>query len=112
MNEYAILNIPDATIRRFWNKVYVKQNETRSDCWTWTGCKMDGYGKFKWAQGQDLSHRLSWVLCTGIFPGSRKYFYVLHKCDNKACVKPSHLYLGTQQDNADDYKKYKLRLID
>ena len=79
---------------RFWNKV----NKTDT-CWLFTGYKnKKGYGKFK-VNKQILAHRFSYELHYGPIP---KGMYVCHKCDNPPCIRPDHLFLGTQKDNMDD----------
>jgi hypothetical protein len=85
--------------RRFWDKV----NKTES-CWLWTaGKSWNGYGQFntkegtKWAPGR--AHRFSYESVNGAIPDG---LGVLHLCDSPACVRPSHLFLGTQADNMRD----------
>lgn len=47
----------------------------------------------------EYAHRLSWIAFNGPVNDG---LFVLHKCDNRMCIKPKHLYLGTQQDNVND----------
>jgi hypothetical protein len=77
---------------RFWAKV----NKT-STCWEWTGAVRGwGYGAFGLER---YAHRYSWKLHYGEIPESQ---LVLHKCDNRRCVRPDHLFLGDQQANITD----------
>lgn len=71
------------------------------DCWIWTGKKNHGYGYLFINHKTWSVHRLSYILEYGNF---NKSLSVLHKCDNPACIKPQHLFLGTQQDNVNDAK--------
>lgn len=57
-----------------------------------------GYGVVRWLGRNYLTHRASWMAHRGD-PGD---LYVLHRCDNPACIDPDHLFLGTKQDNVDD----------
>ena len=80
-------------------------------CWTWTGyVDPKGYGRIH-AKGNPsmLAHRLSWELHFGLIP---KGVFVLHRCDNPCCVRPDHLFLGSQNDNVQDMiKKGKQRHV-
>ena len=84
----------------FWHYVDVKSD---NECWNWLGCTTGGYskgyGRFKVNSKMELAHRVSWTNANGPIPQDMN---VLHKCDNPLCVNPSHLYLGTQLDNASD----------
>lgn len=68
-------------------------------CWGWKGSVSRGYGKVKYKSGRYLAHRLSWFIHKGEIP---KELWVLHKCDNRICSNPDHLFLGTLQDNNKD----------
>ena len=82
----------------FWAKV---KREPGKGCWNWTGYKLRGYGRLS-TNGNGISliaTRVSWILANGPIPPGN---YVLHECDNPPCVRPSHLFLGTQKDNIQD----------
>jgi len=86
------------TIDRFWNKVDRTSNP--NCCWEWTANKLkQRYGRFSIGKKHILAHRFSYELHYGKIPDGLD---VLHTCDNPPCVNPNHLYLGTQQDNAND----------
>ena len=88
--------IDHTTKKRFWSKVRI----VGSGCWHWTGARTSsGYGNF-WLQGKYASaHRMSWLLNQGNIPNG---LCVLHSCDNRRCVNPDHLWLGSKRDNSLD----------
>jgi len=85
---------------RFWKHVAVIDDDV--SCWLWTGATdTAGYGRFRLAherRGVVRASRFSWEITYG-HPGD---LHVLHKCDTPLCVRPDHLFLGTQRDNMRD----------
>lgn len=72
-----------------------------SGCWNWTGSTSRGYGQLSkgWKKAPYKAHRLSYELFVGAIPDG---LVIRHKCDNPRCANPSHLEIGTQQDNVTD----------
>lgn len=69
-------------------------------CWNWPRAKDGcGYGWFRVIDYMFRAHRVSWVVHFGDIPEGK---LVLHKCDNPACVNPSHLFIGDQKINMQD----------
>jgi len=84
---------------RFWAKV---DKSAPNGCWEWTASINDhGYGQFGIAHGNnpERAHRFAWRQMRGEIPKDR---WVLHKCDNRKCCNPDHLFLGTAKDNTQD----------
>jgi HNH endonuclease len=74
--------------------------EPNSGCWIWTASiNRLGYGTVAHKGKIWKAHRVSWDLYTGVIPEGMS---VLHKCDNRLCVNPDHLFLGDQTDNMRD----------
>ena len=81
---------------RFWKRV-----DKTGECWEWVPSRWRlDYGLFRVSRERTVrAHRYSWSLANGDIPNG---MIVCHHCDNPPCVRPSHLFLGTHQDNASD----------
>jgi DNA-binding CsgD family transcriptional regulator len=96
-------------IQRFWAKVDLNGpvlNLALGPCWVWTGTiDEDGYGRW-WIRGKDKpyfkAHRVSFSLENGPIPEG---LFTCHRCDNRPCVRPSHLFEGDALANALDMRK-------
>ena len=82
---------------RFWSKVDIK---SKDECWEWmAGLFSNGYGQFRVGKNKSRAHRISYELSNGPIPEG---MLICHKCDNKKCVNPDHLFCGTVTDNNRD----------
>ncbi len=69
-------------------------------CWNWTGKLMHhGYGRMELGGKQMYAHRASWAIHQREVPEGK---ILCHHCDNRRCVNPEHMYVGTAQDNSND----------
>uniref|UniRef100_A0A6M3IM37 Putative homing endonuclease n=1 Tax=viral metagenome TaxID=1070528 RepID=A0A6M3IM37_9ZZZZ len=82
---------------RFWSNV---DKEGPNSCWIWKGSVNSmGHGQMLFMRRNITAHRVSWIINVGPIP---KRKCILHHCDNRLCVNPAHLYVGTQSDNNRD----------
>lgn len=81
-------------------KIAPRIDQNSNGCWEWTGAKSDrGYGHLMMDRKTFYVHRLVYEMAVGPIPEG---FQVCHRCDNRICCRPEHLFTGTNQDNIDD----------
>lgn len=85
---------------------FCKYRKVQDGCWPWRGAvNQDGYGTL-WAEGgKRTAHRLAWRYAFGPIPDG---LCVCHACDNKLCVRPTHLYIATSSQNSKDAAAHHL----
>jgi hypothetical protein len=92
---HSVIPMTEEDQARFWSLV-----KTGPECWEWLGSRSN-YGLFRPRGEQKYgAHRIALQLSGGaVGPGC----VVCHTCDNPYCVRPSHLYAGTNRTNAEDF---------
>jgi len=85
----------------YFIKVLQENSLQNGDCLEWTGKTTQGYG-YLWAFKTSWAiHRVAFILKNGVIENG---LYICHKCNNKKCINPDHLYSGTAKDNTQDYR--------
>lgn len=95
--------IQEPFLNRLWEKI---NKGKKTDCWEWTASLTAGYGRIGFMGKNLLAHRLIYQMYRGDVP---KELVVCHKCDNRKCCNPEHLFLGTHLDNNRDMDLKKRR---
>lgn len=94
---HAVREMTDRDKRRFWAKVCISDHTT---CWEWIAHRnKKGYGDFRIGNKKYVAHRVAYIMQKEeLAPNA----LVLHHCDNPACVRASHMFVGSNDDNIKD----------
>lgn len=87
------------TPETFWT--YVDRSNGEGVCWLWIGATNGtGYGSVRFHDRTHKAHRVAWELANGRAPASD--LHICHRCANRLCCNPAHLYEGTATRNNRD----------
>jgi len=104
------MDYPEYLLERFWDKVDIVYNKDETlnmnACMIWKGALLEnGYGVFYNLKKNIRAHRFIYECYNGPIPEYDEYhkrMCICHKCNNRSCVNPLHLKIGTNQQNSDD----------
>lgn len=98
--------LPEGITKEEADESLFSRFEPVGECWMFIGPKdSSGYGSLSLGGTRYRAHRLSYILRRTLTSSLDVTAFVLHRCDNPSCIRPDHLFLGTQKDNMQDMAK-------